>query len=158
MNSVASSGSAHHGGRRGRPYPWLQAATRTDLIDRRAGRRPRAGLGWAARLVSSSLTNRLGQAIHAAGPPVQAVLRGHQCDLVFHRAGTAAGQAGAQLPRQPGYRDVLRGGQRGEAVDAGLPGPVGQPGEQLGAQSPALPVVHDGDGDLGGLRVVGVRM
>jgi len=25
--SVAGSGSARHGGRRGRPYPWLQAAT-----------------------------------------------------------------------------------------------------------------------------------
>src|SRR5580704_44859 len=43
--SVAGSGSAHHGGRRGRPYPWLQAATLTDLIDRRTNRRPRAGLG-----------------------------------------------------------------------------------------------------------------
>ena len=97
--SVASSGSAHHGGRRGRPYPWLQAATLADLVDRGTDRRPRVGLGWAARLVSSSLTNRLGLAIHAVEPPVQAVVRGRQCDLVFHRAGTAAGQAGAQAPR-----------------------------------------------------------
>jgi hypothetical protein len=43
--SAASSGSARHGGRRGRPYRWLQAATLTELIDRRTDRRPRAGLG-----------------------------------------------------------------------------------------------------------------
>jgi hypothetical protein len=67
-------------------------------------------------IVRLSVTNRLGRAIYAVEPPVQAVLRGHQRDLVFRRAGTTAGQAGAQLPRQPCHCDVLRGGQRGEAV------------------------------------------
>ena len=43
-----------------------------------------------------------------------------------------------------------------QPADAFLAGPVGQPGQQFGAQPPALPVVGDGEGDLGGLRVVGV--
>src|SRR5207302_7050038 len=52
--------------------------------------------------------------------------------------------------------DVVGGDRRGETADAGLAGPVGQLGQQLGAQPAALPVVGDGDGDLGGLRVGGV--
>ena len=41
-------------------------------------------------------------------------------------------------------------------ADTRLAGPVGQPGQKLSAQSAALPVVGDGDGDLGGPRVVSI--
>src|SRR5215472_12210616 len=85
-----------------------------------------------------------------------ALLGGHQRDLVLDGAGTAAGKAGAHVPQQGGYRHVVIGDQRGEAVDAFGAGPGGQPGQQFGAQSTALPVVDDGDGDLGGVRVVGI--
>jgi hypothetical protein len=43
-----------------------------------------------------------------------------------------------------------------KAADAFGAGAAGQLGQQLGAQPAALPVVDDGDGDLGGVRVVGV--
>src|SRR5262249_60101680 len=72
------------------------------------------------------------------------------------RAGTAADKAGVHVPQQTGHRGVVIGDQSGEAVDAFGSGAAGQPGQQLGAQSAALPVVDDGDGDLGGVRVVGV--
>ena len=40
--------------------------------------------------------------------------------------------------------------------DALLAGSFGQPGQQFGAQAAALPAVDDGDGDLGGVRVLAV--
>ena len=41
-------------------------------------------------------------------------------------------------------------------LDALLAGPIRQLGQQFGAQPPALPVIDDGDGDVGGLWVLGV--
>jgi hypothetical protein len=45
---------------------------------------------------------------------------------------------------------------RGEAADACRAGTLRQLSHQFGAEPPALPVIDDGDRDLGGLRVVGV--
>jgi hypothetical protein len=61
-----------------------------------------------------------------------------------------------EVPQQPGHGRVVGRDRGGEAADALLAGPVGQPGQQLGAQAAALPVVDDGDGDLGRAPVVAV--
>src|SRR5439155_15103517 len=62
----------------------------------------------------------------------------------------------ARPSTQPNYQSRLYSAGTSAISYSIVPGPVGQEGEQLGAQAPALPVVHDGDGDLGGVRVVGV--
>jgi len=62
-----------------------------------------------------------------------------------------AHKLGAHVLQQPRHRRVVGGDQRGEAADAFLAATVRQLGQQFGAQAPALPVVDDGDGDLGGL-------
>src|SRR5215470_10385157 len=81
---------------------------------------------------------------------------GCQWDLVLDGARTAASQAGAGVAQHPGHHRVVLGDQRGEPADAFATGPAGQPGYQLGAQPAALPVIDDGDGDFGGVRVAGV--
>jgi len=81
---------------------------------------------------------------------------GRQGDLVFHSARPVADKLGVHVLQQGGHRRVVGGDQRGETADAFLTGTVGQLSQQFGAQSPALPVVDDGDGDLGGLGVFGV--
>ena len=65
---------------------------------------------------------------------------------------------GADVPKPSGHGLVLGVGQGGEAADSFLAGAVGQPGQQLGGQSPALPVIDDGDRDLSRLRVAGIRI
>src|SRR6266516_618087 len=79
-----------------------------------------------------------------------------QCDLVLHGACPAADEFGVPVPQQRCNRRIVGGGQGGEAVDAFAAGTACQLSQQLGAQSPALPVVDDGDGDLGGLWVFSV--
>jgi hypothetical protein len=63
---------------------------------------------------------------------------------------------GADAAEQPGHGRVVGRDQRGEAADAFGAGAAAQLGQQLGAEPAALPVVDDGDGDLGGVRVAGV--
>jgi hypothetical protein len=72
------------------------------------------------------------------------------------RAELPADLLAAEVPQQPGRGRVVGCDRGGEAADALLAGPVGQPGQQFGAQAAALPVVDDGDGDLGRVRVVAV--
>ena len=80
-----------------------------------------------------------------------------QRDLVFDGAPPAADQAGADVAEQSGHGRVSGVGQGGEAADSFLAGAVRQLSQQLGAQSPALPVIDDGDRDiLSRLRVVGI--
>jgi len=79
-----------------------------------------------------------------------------QRDLVIRGAAIAAHTVRAHLAEQARHRRVVLCHQRGEPADARGAGAPGQPSEQFGAQPPALPVVDDGDGDLGGLRVGGV--
>jgi len=63
---------------------------------------------------------------------------------------------GAQAAEQRGHGRVVGRDQRGEAADAFGAGAAGQLGQQLGAEPAALPVVDDGEGDLGGVRVARV--
>ena len=79
-----------------------------------------------------------------------------QRDLVIHGAAAAANAAGAQLAQYAGHRRIVFHDKCGEPADPRGAGALGQPGEQFGRQSQALPVVDDGDGDLGGPRVGGV--
>ena len=65
-------------------------------------------------------------------------------------------RVGAQLAQYAGHRRIVFGDKCGEPADPRGAGALGQPGEQFGRQSQALPVVDDGDGDLGGPRVGGV--
>src|SRR6185437_6907939 len=58
--------------------------------------------------------------------------------------------------RRPRCGTTSRGCTRRRVPGRPLAGPVGQPDQKLGAQSAALPVVGDGDRDLGGLRVVSI--
>jgi hypothetical protein len=55
---------------------------------------------------------------------------------------------------QAGHRHIVGRGQRGETANAFPAGALRQLSDQYGAKSPALPFVHDGDGNLGGLRIV----
>jgi hypothetical protein len=64
--------------------------------------------------------------------------------------------AGADAAEQRGHGRVVGRDQRGEAADAFGAGAAGQLGQQLGAEPAALPVVDDGEGDLGGVRVARV--
>src|SRR5438034_18002 len=58
-----------------------------------------------------------------------------QCDLVVDGAPPATDDAGAGVAEQSGHGHVTGVGQGGETADAFLAGAVGQPGQQLGAQS-----------------------
>jgi hypothetical protein len=80
---------------------------------------------------------------------------GRQCDLVFDGAGLvmSGSDVGADVSQQPDHGRVVSRDQRGEAPYALLAGAVSQLTQQLGAQSPALPVIDDGDGNFGSLRV-----
>ena len=62
----------------------------------------------------------------------------------------------ARVSQQSGHRYVFGRDQRGEPADALLAGTIRQPGQQFAAQTPALPVIGDRDGDVGGVRVIGV--
>jgi len=57
--------------------------------------------------------------------------------------------AGADAAQQPGHGRVVGRDQRGETADAFGAGAAGQLGQQFGAEPAALPVVDDGEGDLG---------
>ena len=91
-----------------------------------------------------------------ASRPSQGSSLGASFDLVLHGAVLAADEVGAGAAEQRGHGRVVGRDQRGEAVDAFGAGAAGQLGQQFGAQPAALPVVGDGDGDLGCLRVAGV--
>src|SRR6185437_9511365 len=79
-----------------------------------------------------------------------------QHDLVFDGAPPATDEAGTGAAEQRGHGHVTGVGQRGETADSFLAGAVGQRSQELGAQSPALPVIDDGDRDLSCLRVAGI--
>ena len=78
-----------------------------------------------------------------------------QFDLVFDGAGLAMGgtDVGADVSQQSDHGRIVGRGQRGEAADAFLAGAVSELTEQLGPESPALPVVDDSDGNFGSLWV-----
>ena len=67
-----------------------------------------------------------------------------------------ADQTGTRVSQQSGHRYVFGRDQRGEPVDALLAGAIRQPGQQFAAQTPPLPVIDDRDGDVGGVRVIGI--
>jgi hypothetical protein len=92
----------------------------------------------------------------ARGRRGRARSRGRQCDLVLLDAWLAPDKVGAYVAQEPGHCHVLARDQRGEAANAFGPGTVRQLAQQLGAQSAALPVIDDSDGDFSGLRVFGV--
>jgi hypothetical protein len=80
-----------------------------------------------------------------------------QGDLVLHRAGPVADELKAHISQHLGHRLVVGRDECVESADAFLAGTVGEPGQQFCAESAALPVIDDGDGNLGGVRVFGVR-
>ena len=115
---------------------------------------PRARPGTRSRRGESSAFSREARQFQ----PCRRVLlfAGYQGDLVLPGAGSAADQAGRSVSQQSGHRYVFGRDQRGEPADALLAGTIRQPGQQFAAQTPALPVIGDRDGDVGGVRVIGV--
>jgi hypothetical protein len=78
----------------------------------------------------------------------------NQGDLVLRGGGLAADKLRPGFSQQPSHCHVVYRDQRGQAADACVPGTVRQLRHQLSAKSPALPLVHNGDGDFGGQRVL----
>ena len=131
----------------------------TSCPGHRAGRiRPRGGLKGCL----CPRKARVGRVVHpspAPGPAlVAAVSRsGGQFGDDFGDAG--AGVLLIEMLRQPLEdlvgRHVVARHRRGEAADAAAAGHAGEARGEEGADAASLPVVHDNDGHLGGLGVVG---
>ena len=76
---------------------------------------------------------------------------GWQGDLVFDGAGLAfdGSNANVAVLQEPEHGLVVGRYQGGEASDSFMAGAISEPVPQLGAESLALPLVDDGDGNLG---------
>jgi len=83
---------------------------------------------------------------------------GRQGDLVLDRAGLAVDDTNvdAVFLKQCDHACVVVRNQCGEVADAFLTGTISKPFQQLDAQSPALPLIDDGDSNFGSLWVLGV--
>ena len=76
--------------------------------------------------------------------------------MLARRAPLAADQVGPDVAQQSRNRRIVGRDQRSEAADARGTGPLRQLSQQFGAEPATLPVVDDGNRELGGLRVVGI--
>ncbi len=82
---------------------------------------------------------------------------GGNCDLIFDGAGPALGSANvADISQQSGDAHIVGRNKRRETANAFSAGTISQPIQQFGAESAALPVVNDDDGNFGGFRIAGL--
>jgi hypothetical protein len=83
---------------------------------------------------------------------------GWQGDTVFDGAGVPIDDTNVDtvFQKQCDHARVVVRNQCGEVAYAFLTGTINKPFQELDAQSPALPVIDDGDGDFGALWVLGV--
>jgi hypothetical protein len=93
--------------------------------------------------------------LHLPGPGAAGKFPWNQRDLVDDGGGLAADKICPDGSCQSSYRHIVGRDQCGEAADTLLEGTLRQLSHQFGTESATLPLVYDGDGYFGGLRVYG---